>query len=65
MAKHSYSMDALIGRFIVILVGVVLTPIIYTQAVSANVAGTTAVIIALVPAFFALVVLISTVKGLY
>jgi hypothetical protein len=57
-------MNELLGRFVVILVGIVLIPIVYAQAVDANLGGTTAVIVALIPTFFALVVLISTIKGL-
>jgi len=57
-------MNSLLERFVVILVGIVLTPIVYFQAVGANVSGTTAIIVALIPTFFALIVLISTVKGI-
>lgn len=50
--------------FVSILVGIVLAPIVYEQATSANVSGTTATVIALVPVFFALGVLIAAIKGL-
>jgi ABC-type proline/glycine betaine transport system permease subunit len=55
---------AIVGSFIAVLVGVVLTPIIYQQATASNVAGTTATIVSLIPVFFALLVLFAAIKGI-
>ena len=54
----------LIERFVAIFVGIILVPIVFTQATAANVTGLTATILAFVPAFFALVILYDTIKGL-
>jgi len=53
-----------IKGFVSVLVGIVLAPIVYTQATSANVTGTTATVLALVPVFFSLGILIASLKGI-
>lgn len=50
--------------FILTLLGVVLAPIIYIQATTANVGGTTAIVLALTPVFFVLGVLVGSIKGM-
>jgi hypothetical protein len=55
---------AIVGSFIAVLIGIVLAPIIYEQATAANVSGTTATIMALVPVFFTLSVLFAALKGI-
>jgi len=58
------STKGIVSAFVAVLIGVVLAPIIYAQATSANVTGTTATVLSLVPVFFALLVLFSALKGL-
>jgi len=56
--------EGLVSRFVVILLGVILAPIIYQQVTQANLSGTPAVILSLIPTFFALIILIGTVREL-
>lgn len=58
------SSSELMERFVVILLGVILAPIIYQQAAQVNITGTPGMIIALIPIFFSLLVLFASVKGL-
>jgi hypothetical protein len=57
-------MEKIMKVFVAMLFGVILAPIIYTLAVNANVAGTTATVLAIVPVVFVLVVLVASFKGL-
>lgn len=50
--------------FVVAILAVVLIPIIYTLAVSANVTGITLTIVLLFPVFVALVALFQILKGM-
>ena len=56
--------EKMLGTFIITLLGVVLAPIIYIQATTANVSGTTAIVLALTPVFFVLGVLMQSIKGI-
>jgi hypothetical protein len=56
--------EKMLGTFIITLLGVVLAPIIYIQATTANVGGTTAIVLALTPVFFVLGVLMQSIKGI-
>ena len=56
--------EGLVQRFVVILLGVILAPIIYEQTTSANISGTAATILALIPTFFALAILVATIREL-
>lgn len=53
---------AIIQAFVAILIGVVLTPIVAEQAASANVTGTALTVITLIPVFFALGILILSIR---
>jgi hypothetical protein len=64
MAKAGHGTSNLMNNFIVVLVGIVLAPIVYASALSANVTGTTATILGLIPVFFSLGVLFASLKGL-
>jgi len=57
-------MDKLINAFVVVLVGVILTPVIFQVASGANVTGITLTVITLIPTLFALAVLIVAVRGM-
>jgi len=48
------TLDNIIDKFAVLLIGVVLAPIIYDQATNANVSGVLSVVLSLVPTFFAI-----------
>jgi ethanolamine transporter EutH len=54
----------MIEAFIGVLIGIVLTPIVYTTANSANVSGTTLTILTLIPVIFAVSVLVLGVKSM-
>jgi len=58
------SVSNVITAFVAILIGVVLTPIVYAQATEANLSGTTATVVALIPTFFALGVLILSIRNM-
>jgi len=60
MAKFYGMIEAFVG----VLIGIVLTPIVYTTAMTANVSGTTLVIITLIPVIFAIAVLVLGVKAM-
>lgn len=51
------------NSFVVAILAVVLVPIVYTLAASANVTGITLTIILLFPVFIALVALFNILKG--
>lgn len=53
-----------IPAFVTILVGVVLVPVLVSTIADANVTGNTGVVLALIPLFFGLGILVSAVKGL-
>jgi len=53
-----------IPAFVTILVGVVLVPVLVTTIADANVTGNTGIVLALIPLFFALGILVSGIKGL-
>lgn len=53
-----------IPAFVTILVGVVLVPVLVTTIADSNVTGNTGIVLALIPLFFALGILVSAVKGL-
>ncbi|MBU1613637.1 hypothetical protein KKC87_04420 [Patescibacteria group bacterium] len=55
--------DRIITGFVAILIGVVLTPIVAQVVEDANLTGTTATVITLVPTFFALAILLLTVRS--
>lgn len=50
-------------NFVTILVGVILAPIVFSSVESANVTGTTAIVLALVPIMFALSIVFASIKG--
>jgi len=52
----------IIQAFIAVLVGVLLVPVIYSTATAANVAGNTALVLAIIPLLFTLGVLLVTVR---
>jgi len=54
----------MIEAFIGVLIGIVLTPIVYTTANEANVSGTTLTILTLIPVIFAVSVLVLGVKSM-
>jgi hypothetical protein len=54
----------MIEAFIGVLIGIVLTPIVYTTAMTANVSGTTLTILTLIPVIFAVSVLVLGVKSM-
>ncbi len=56
--------DKIITAFIAILIGVVLTPIVASVVADANLSGTTATVLTLVPTFFALAILLLTVRSI-
>jgi hypothetical protein len=65
------SVSNVITAFVAILIGVVLTPIVYNQANAINpetnlsyLGGTTATVVALIPTFFALGVLILSIRNM-
>lgn len=58
------SVSHVITAFVAILIGVVLTPIVYEQATSANLSGTSATVVTLIPTFFALGVLILSIRNM-
>lgn len=53
-----------IPAFVTILVGVVLVPVLVGTITDANVTGNTGIILALIPLFFALGILVAAVKGM-
>lgn len=54
----------MIEAFIGVLIGIVLTPIVYSTATTANVSGTTLTIVLLIPVIFAVAVLVLGVKSM-
>jgi len=56
------SIDNLMTGFIAIIVGVVLVPIVASIVASANVTGTTATVVSLIPVFFGLAILLLTIR---
>ena len=63
--KRGLSTRTLLTSFIAILIGIVLVPIIFTQAnTMAGVNGTTLTIAVLVPVFFVLAVIFAAIKNL-
>lgn len=54
----------MIEAFIGVLIGIVLTPIVYATATTANVSGTTLTIVLLIPVIFAVAVLVLGVKSM-
>jgi len=54
----------MIEAFIGVLIGIVLTPIVYATANEANVSGTTLTILTLIPVIFAVSVLVLGVKSM-
>jgi len=56
--------SGVITAFVGVLIGVVLTPIIYQQSIEANVSGTTQTILLLIPVFFALAVMILGIRSM-
>lgn len=59
-----FQIGNLIGALVFIIVAVALIPTIQESATNANLTGTTATIIALVPLLFAVGVLVVVVKGM-
>lgn len=55
--------DQLIQRFVLILIGVILVPVISSLTVDANVSGTVRTVLLIVPVVFVLVILLSTIRG--
>lgn len=53
-----------IPAFVTVLVGVVLVPVLVSTISDANVSGNTGIVLALIPLFFALGILVSAVKGM-
>ena len=58
------NVDKLILSFFAIIVGVALIPIIQGFVTDANVTGSTATLVSLIPLFFAIGIVISTVRGM-
>lgn len=50
-------------NFVTVLVGVILAPIVYQTVTAANVDGTTATVLGLVPIMFSLGVVFASIKG--
>lgn len=57
--------NKLFESFIVVLIGVVLVPVIYALAVSANVSGATATILSIIPLLFTLGILATQARALF
>jgi len=57
------STKGIVSSFIAVLIGVILTPTIYSEANSANVSGTTQTILLVVPILFVVAVVYSAVTG--
>jgi len=57
--------NKLFESFIVVLIGVVLVPVIYSLATNANVTGATATIISIIPLLFALGILATQARALF
>jgi peptidoglycan/LPS O-acetylase OafA/YrhL len=58
------TVSAMIGALVVVVVGVALIPVIYTQITAANITDpAVAGIVALIPFFFAIGLLVAILKG--
>jgi hypothetical protein len=55
-------MEKILQGFLVALVGVVLSPVVYSLATSANVSGTMALVLGIIPVVFAVAVMVAVVK---
>lgn len=55
-------MEKILQGFLVALVGVVLSPVIYSLSIGANVSGTMAVVLGIIPIIFAVAVMVAVVK---
>lgn len=58
----SDNMEKILQGFLVALVGVVLSPVIYSLSIGANVSGTMAVVLGIIPIIFAVAVMVAVVK---
>lgn len=56
--------NRIIGSFIAILVGVILIPVVYQASVDANLTGSLATIVSLIPLLFALGILVVSLRGM-
>jgi hypothetical protein len=55
-------MEKILQGFLVALVGIVLAPVIYSLAISANVSGTMALVLGIIPIVFAVAIMVAVVK---
>ena len=62
MASAGVETKNIIQAFIAVLVGVLLVPVINTAAVEANVSGTLAIVLSIVPLLFTLGILLVTIR---
>jgi hypothetical protein len=62
MAGAGTETKNIINAFVAVLVGIMLVPVIYQTATFANIAGNTALVLAIIPLLFVLGVLLVTVR---